>query len=40
MAVFDKKAIDYDRWYESKLGEFVDKVETELAFLFLNLSPG
>ena len=32
MAVFDKKATDYDRWYESKLGEFVDKVETELAF--------
>lgn len=32
MAVFDRKADDYDRWYESKLGRFVDRVETELAF--------
>ena len=39
MAVFDKKADDYDRWYESKLGKFVDKVETELAFSLLNPFP-
>lgn len=32
MAVFDKEACDYDDWYKSKLGNFVDKVETELAF--------
>jgi ubiquinone/menaquinone biosynthesis C-methylase UbiE len=29
---FDRKADTYDRWYETKLGSFVDKVETELAF--------
>ena len=28
MAVFDKEAIHYDQWYKSKLGNFVDKVET------------
>ncbi|SES89992.1 ubiquinone biosynthesis O-methyltransferase [Natronincola peptidivorans] len=32
MAVFDTKAIDYDQWYESKMGRFVDEVETNLAF--------
>ncbi len=32
MAVFDKKAKYYDAWYESKIGSFADKVETELAF--------
>ncbi len=31
MAIFDKEAIDYDQWYKSKLGTFVDNVETELA---------
>ncbi|MDI9475432.1 MAG: class I SAM-dependent methyltransferase [Natronincolaceae bacterium] len=40
MAVFDKKADDYDRWYESKLGKFVDKVETELAFSLFEPVPG
>lgn len=40
MAVFDKEAINYDQWYESKLGEFVDKVETELAFLLFKPTPG
>ncbi|HZK57850.1 MAG TPA: methyltransferase domain-containing protein [Clostridia bacterium] len=32
MTMFDKKAVDYDQWYESKLGRFADEVETELAF--------
>src|SRR5690554_353842 len=32
MVVFDKEAEDYDQWYNSKLGSFVDRVETELAF--------
>lgn len=31
MGLFDKDAINYDQWYDSKLGSFVDKVETELA---------
>lgn len=40
MAVFDRKADDYDRWYGSKLGKFVDKVETELAFSLFEPVPG
>lgn len=31
MAVFDSEAKSYDSWYDSKLGAFVDKVETNLA---------
>lgn len=32
MAIFDTEAKDYDGWFASKLGNFVDQVETELAF--------
>jgi len=31
MAIFDNEAINYDNWYESKLGKFVDDIETKLA---------
>ena len=40
MAVFDKEAIHYDQWYKSKLGNFVDKVETELAFFLFKPTSG
>lgn len=40
MAIFDKEASEYDKWYQSKLGEFVDKVETELAFSLFKPTPG
>ncbi|HSH36076.1 class I SAM-dependent methyltransferase [Schnuerera sp.] len=40
MAIFDNEAINYDQWYESKLGEFVDKVETELAFSLFKPTSG
>lgn len=40
MAIFDSEAKDYDQWYESKLGSFVDKVETDLAFSLFAPSPG
>lgn len=40
MAVFDKAAKEYDSWYETKLGSFVDKVETALAFDMIKLHPG
>ncbi|HLR34943.1 MAG TPA: hypothetical protein VK071_06380 [Tissierellales bacterium] len=30
MAIFDKEASCYDGWYETKMGSYVDKVETEL----------
>lgn len=32
MAIFDDKAHDYDDWYKTKFGSFIDKVETDLAF--------
>lgn len=32
MAIFDPIALSYDQWYESKMGKFVDDVETALAF--------
>ncbi len=35
MEAFDLSAADYDSWYESKEGAFVDKVETELGFSLL-----
>lgn len=40
MIVFDDKANDYDQWYKSKLGSFVDKVETELAFSLFKPTSG
>lgn len=40
MAVFDKIANEYDSWYDTKLGNFVDKVETELAFNMIKLHAG
>ena len=40
MAIFDKEALDYDQWYNSKLGSLVDKVETELAFKLLKPEKG
>lgn len=32
MAIFDKEAKIYDEWYKSKLGNFVDEVETRCVF--------
>jgi len=32
LAIFDDKAHDYDDWYKTKFGSFIDKVETDLAF--------
>ena len=40
MAVFDSIAGSYDSWYESKLGTFVDKVETDLAFKLFKVKKG
>lgn len=40
MAVFDKVADSYDGWYTTKMGSFVDQVETELAFGMFDISPG
>ncbi|MDY0234799.1 MAG: methyltransferase domain-containing protein [Gudongella sp.] len=40
MAIFDKEASAYDSWYTTKLGEFVDKVETDLAFSLFKPTPG
>ncbi len=40
MIVFDKEAAAYDSWYETKLGKFVDEVETGCAFSLLSLEKG
>ncbi|MCD6435840.1 MAG: class I SAM-dependent methyltransferase [Clostridiales bacterium] len=40
MSMFDKSAKLYDSWYETKLGEFVDRVETRCAFELLDLNEG
>ncbi len=40
MAIFDQDASDYDSWYKTKLGKFVDTVETNLAFDMLKPQKG
>jgi ubiquinone/menaquinone biosynthesis C-methylase UbiE len=40
MAVFDKVADNYDSWYLTKMGSFVDRVETDLAFGMFDIYPG
>lgn len=40
MAIFDQEAIGYDDWYKTKLGGFVDQVETDLAFSLFKPGPG
>lgn len=40
LAIFDKEAINYDSWYSSKLGSFVDEVETSLAFRMFKAKEG
>jgi ubiquinone biosynthesis O-methyltransferase len=40
LALFDKEAEKYDNWYETKMGEFADKVETDCAFSLFKPEPG
>ncbi|MGB4440562.1 MAG: class I SAM-dependent methyltransferase, partial [Sedimentibacter sp.] len=40
MAIFDNVASDYDAWYTDKKGNFVDKVETDLAFKMIKVEKG
>jgi ubiquinone biosynthesis O-methyltransferase len=40
MEIFDKEANSYDSWYESKMGSYVDKVETDLAFSMFRVEKG
>lgn len=40
MAIFDTGSETYDSWYETKLGAFVDKVETELVMSRFKIKPG
>lgn len=40
MAVFDKEAENYDEWYVSKLGRFVDEVESSCAFGLFDIPKG
>ena len=40
MAIFDQEANNYDAWYQSKLGSFVDEVETGCALRLFKAQPG
>nr|WP_300094551.1 class I SAM-dependent methyltransferase [Sedimentibacter sp.] len=40
MAIFDSVASDYDAWYTDKKGNFVDTVETDLAFSMIDVERG
>jgi ubiquinone/menaquinone biosynthesis C-methylase UbiE len=40
MQIFDSVANSYDSWYLTKMGGFVDKVETDLAFKLFKVEPG
>ncbi|MFZ5973856.1 MAG: class I SAM-dependent methyltransferase [Bacillota bacterium] len=40
MDIFENAAGSYDSWYETKMGSFVDKVETELAFNLFKVKDG
>lgn len=40
MAVFDKEAASYDDWYKTRMGDFIDKVETDLAFRLFKPNKG
>ena len=40
MAIFDSAAKGYDGWYETAMGSFADKVQTELAFKLFNAKTG
>ncbi|MTI69449.1 MAG: methyltransferase domain-containing protein [Firmicutes bacterium] len=40
MAYFDKEAKEYDNWYNTIKGDFVDKVETKLALSMFNIKKG
>lgn len=40
MQIFDGFADDYDSWYQTKVGNFIDKVETDLAFSLFSVSHG
>jgi len=32
LEIFDTEALNYDEWYKSKKGSFIDKIETDCAF--------
>ncbi len=40
MALFDQEAENYDKWYETKMGLHVDRVETDCAFRLFQVKPG
>ncbi|MBW4827539.1 MAG: class I SAM-dependent methyltransferase [Clostridiaceae bacterium] len=40
MSFFDNEAMLYDEWYKTKMGNFVDEVETKCVFDLLKIKPG
>jgi ubiquinone/menaquinone biosynthesis C-methylase UbiE len=40
LTIFDKEATNYDKWYETKIGDYADQVETNCAFTLFQPKPG
>jgi len=40
MPIFDQIAASYDLWYQTKIGEFADKTETDCAFSLFQIKSG
>lgn len=40
MTVFNGFASEYDDWYEGRIGKFIDRIETDLAFGMLKINEG
>lgn len=40
MQIFDGRAAGYDKWYQTKIGAFIDEVETDLAFSMFEVGEG
>ena len=39
MAIFNQEAKNYDQWYETRIGHYADRVETECAFRLFPIEP-
>jgi ubiquinone biosynthesis O-methyltransferase len=40
LTIFDQEAINYDKWYETRIGQHADQVETDCAFHLFQIEPG
>lgn len=40
MAIFDGEANNYDQWYNTRIGQYADRIETDCAFNLFQVKPG